>query len=125
MPDSPSGTLLLSGLLGALIAMTLVAVSGSSVSFLAGLVALFPAFGLLAHVVSFHEGGAEQVRTVALFGLLSLLPYAAYLTIMVMSVERFGLGRSLTLALLAWAGFAAVAVLLWQTHLVQGLVQRS
>ena len=126
MPDPPSGTLLPSGALGALVAMALVVASRSSVSFVAGLVALFRAFGLVTHVFSFHHGGAEQVRTVALFDLLSLLPYAAYLlTIIAMRVERFGLSRGLAVALLAWATFAAVSVLVWQTHLMQGLAQRS
>jgi membrane protein GlpM len=47
--------------------------------FIAGLVPLFPTFALIAHYIVGTERSGADLRTTALFGLWSLIPYAVYL----------------------------------------------
>jgi membrane protein GlpM len=72
-------SLIAKSLLGALAVLLIALLSKSKTFFIAGLVPLFPTFALIAHYIVGTERSAPDLRTTALFGLWSLLPYAVYL----------------------------------------------
>ncbi|MCG6308545.1 GlpM family protein, partial [Vibrio alginolyticus] len=72
-------SLFLKSLLGAAAVVIIALVSKSKNFYIAGLVPLFPTFALIAHFIVGSERSMEDLRQTALFGLWSLLPYAAYL----------------------------------------------
>ncbi len=83
--------------------MLLIALLSKSRSFfIAGLVPLFPAFALIAHYIVGSERSAADLRTTALFGLWSLLPYAVYLGVVYWAGVRQTLAGTLVLATLGW-----------------------
>jgi uncharacterized membrane protein (GlpM family) len=59
---------------------------------------------------------------VAGFGLLSLVPYAAYLLNLLVLIDRAGFRLAVTLALLFWALAAGVMISLWRMLDVESLV---
>ncbi|MBZ5486250.1 GlpM family protein [Halomonas aquamarina] len=71
--------LFLKCLLGALAVLAIALLSKTKSFFIAGLVPLFPTFALIAHYIVGSERSMADLRTTALFGLCSLIPYAAYL----------------------------------------------
>ncbi len=73
--------LFLKSLLGAAAVLIIALLSKTSNFFVAGLVPLFPTFALIAHYIVGSERTPADLRTTALFGLWSLLPYALYLLI--------------------------------------------
>jgi membrane protein GlpM len=99
--------------LGAFAVLLIALLSRSRGFYVAGLVPLFPTFALIAHWIVGSERGAAALRTTALFGLWSLLPYAAYLGAVYGFSARFGLLATLLLASLVWLLAAAVLLLAW------------
>ena len=91
--------------------------------FLAGLVPLFPAFALISHYVIATERSTNDLRECILFGVLSLLPYCAYLLSLYFMVERFTLVQSLCAAVLVWMFVAANIFWLWDSPLLDGVKQ--
>ena len=71
--------LLLKCLLGAWAVLLIALLSKSRNFFVAGLVPLFPTCALIAHYIVGTERSVEDLRTTALFGLWSIVPYAVYL----------------------------------------------
>ncbi|MBC5850276.1 GlpM family protein [Vibrio metschnikovii] len=71
--------LFLKCLLGAVAVLIIALLSKSKSFFIAGLVPLFPTFALIAHYIIGSERTMADLRITALFGLYSLIPYAAYL----------------------------------------------
>ena len=99
--------------LGATIVWTLMAISKSINYFIAGLVPLFPTFGLIAHFIVFYERGTSALRETVLFGIYSLVPYLIYLLIMFFYVEKLGIKRSLVLSIIGWCITAIILIQLW------------
>ena len=95
-------SLFLKCLLGALAVLLIALASKSRSFFIAGLVPLFPAFALIAHYIVGSERSAADLRTTALFGLWSLLPYAVYLGGVYWAGVRQTLAVTLVLATLGW-----------------------
>lgn len=106
-------SLFLKALLGALAVVLIALLSTSKNFFIAGLVPLFPTFALIAHTIVGTERSAADLRTTALFGLFSLLPYAAYLLAVVVGSTRFSLTVTLVGATLVWTAGAGVLLLVW------------
>lgn len=106
-------SLFLKCLLGAAAVLLIALLSKSKSFFIAGLVPLFPTFALIAHYVVGTERSLGDLRTTALFGLYSLLPYAAYLLAVFYFSYRFNLLWTLSLATLVWMGFAVLLLLGW------------
>jgi membrane protein GlpM len=102
--------LLLKCLLGAAAVLAIALLSKTRNFYLAGLLPLFPTFALIAHWIVGSERSVADLRTTALFGLASLLPYAAYLATVYWLALRTTLPATLALATVAWC--AAVGVLL-------------
>lgn len=76
------------------------AVSNIRNFYIAGPVPLFPTFALIAHYVIGTERNMTDLRTTALFGLASLIPYAVYLTVVYVLAIRMSLFATLRCPLL-------------------------
>jgi membrane protein GlpM len=105
--------LFLKSLLGALAVLLIALLSRSKSFYIAGLVPLFPTFALIAHAIVGAERGAADLRTTALFGLWSLIPYAVYLLTVYWLAPRLTLAPTLIAATLAWTAAAAVLLFAW------------
>ncbi|EKO3435923.1 GlpM family protein [Vibrio fluvialis] len=100
-------------LLGAFAVLLIALLSKSKSFFISGLVPLFPTFALIAHYIVGSERTMEELRVTALFGLYSLIPYAAYLLSVYYFSYKYNLVWTLSLATLVWVAFAAVFLLSW------------
>jgi membrane protein GlpM len=105
--------LFLKCLLGAVAVLVIAILSKSKSFFIAGLVPLFPTFALIAHYIVGSERSPADLRTTALFGLWSLLPYAIYLLTVYWLSVRLALGTTLVWATTAWVVSAGVLLLVW------------
>lgn len=106
-------SLLLKCLLGAAAVLVIALLSRTRNFYIAGLVPLFPTFALIAHYIVGTERSAADLRTTALFGLASLVPYAVYLGVVYGLALRLPLPATLGLATLAWCVAAGVLLLAW------------
>ncbi|MFZ4285027.1 GlpM family protein [Variovorax sp. HJSM1_2] len=106
-------SLILKCALGALAVLVIALLSKSKSFFIAGLVPLFPTFALIAHYIVGSERSAAALRTTALFGLWSLLPYAVYLFAVYWFSVRLSLAHTLLVATGAWVAAAALLLLVW------------
>lgn len=116
-------SLVVTAAVGAALALAISLVSRSGVGFLAGLLPLFPTFALFAHVQAFANGGSFQVKQVALFGLLSLIPYAGYLLSLCVLVERVQLRAAFAASIGLWVLLAMGAIVLWDVTIAPRLVE--
>lgn len=105
-------SLALKCLLGGIAVLVIALLSRSKSFYIAGLVPLFPTFALIAHYIVSSERTAQDLRTIALFGLWSLVPYAVYLGCVYRLSMRLSLVATLVLATLAWTVAAAVLLLI-------------
>jgi membrane protein GlpM len=112
-------SLLLRALLGAVLVVLITLIARTRNYYVAGLLPLFPIFALVAHATVGSELGPAALRTTAVFGLWSLLPYAAYLITVHQLAGRFGLGVTLISAIGVWLLSAAALVLLWSSFTSQ------
>lgn len=106
-------SLLLRASIGAAAVVLIALLARSRNYFIAGLVPLFPTFALIAHFIVGTERGPAELRTTALFGLWSLLPYAAYLIAVYVLAPRLTLPGTLFAATGIWMVTAAVLIGAW------------
>jgi membrane protein GlpM len=106
-------SLFLKCLLGAVAVLIIALLSKSRSFFVAGLVPLFPTFALIAHAIVGAERTAADLRTTALFGLWSMIPYAVYLLVVYGCSVRCPLVMTLALGTVAWVVAAAVLLVVW------------
>lgn len=100
--------------LGAAAVLIISLLSRSRNFYIAGLVPLFPTFALIAHYIVGSTRSAEDLRATALFGLVSLIPYALYLLAVYLLCTRMTLGWTLSLATLVWLIAAGIQLIVWQ-----------
>nr|WP_228746914.1 GlpM family protein [Vibrio vulnificus] len=103
----------LKSLLGAAAVVIIALLSKSKNFYIAGLVPLFPTFALIAHFIVGSERSMEDLRQTALFGLWSLLPYAAYLAAVYYFSYRFSLVTTLSAATVIWLMAASLLIVVW------------
>ncbi|POB29117.1 hypothetical protein CRN47_01655 [Vibrio vulnificus] len=106
-------SLFLKSLLGAAAVIIIALLSKSKNFYIAGLVPLFPTFALIAHFIVGSERSMEELRQTALFGLWSLLPYAAYLAAVYYFSYRFSLVTTLSAATVIWLMAASLLIVAW------------
>ncbi|EGR1512457.1 GlpM family protein [Vibrio vulnificus] len=106
-------SLFLKSLLGAAAVVIIALLSKSKNFYIAGLVPLFPTFALIAHFIVGSERSMEDLRQTALFGLWSLLPYAAYLVAVYYFSYRFSLVTTLSAATVIWLMAASLLIVAW------------
>ena len=102
-------------LFGAGIALLISGFSKTKFFFVAGLVPLFPTFALLAHVVVHQERSIEDLKSTILFGMLSLIPYFAYLLSMYFLVGRMPFWVSALSSVALWCVVALPLVYMWRS----------
>lgn len=105
-------TLIIKAIFGALIVIAISLISSTKNYFLAGLIPLFPTFALIAHIIVGQKGTMELKNT-ALFGMLSLIPYLAYLLSIYFLSGRVPLWVNLLLSVVVWVLFALIIYILW------------
>ncbi len=99
--------------------MLIIAMLSKSKSFyIAGLVPSFPTFALIAHFIVGSDRDMEALRQTALFGIYSLIPYAAYLISVFYFSYRLNLIGTLTAATLVWILFATMLLAFWTRWMV-------
>ncbi|EGR0061463.1 TPA: GlpM family protein [Vibrio vulnificus] len=106
-------SLFLKSLLGAAAVVIIALLSKSKNFYIAGLVPLFPTFALIAHFIVGSERSMGDLRQTALFGLWSLLPYAAYLAAVYYFSYRFSLVTTLSAATVIWLMAASLLIVAW------------
>lgn len=106
-------TLFLKAIIGAVAVVVIALLSKSKTFFVAGLVPLFPVFTLIAHGIVGTERSAADLRITAIFGLFSLVAYAAYLVTVVVCSERYSLVVTLSAATVVWTVVAAILLVVW------------
>ncbi|HWN72083.1 MAG TPA: GlpM family protein [Haliangium sp.] len=105
--------LALKAAIGALVVIIIALVSKSKSFYIAGMVPLFPSFALIAHYIVGTERSPADLRTTALFGLWSLVPYAVYLAVVYVLSDRLALWATLSVATIAWFLAAGCLLALW------------
>ncbi len=105
--------LFLKCLAGAAAVLLIALLAKSKSYFIAGLVPLFPTFALIGHWIVGTERSPVELRTTALFGLFSLVPYAVYLLTVYWLSTRAPLWSTLVAATLAWGVAAGILVVAW------------
>ncbi len=103
-------------LLGALTVLVIALLSKSKLFFIAALVPLFPTFSLIAHYIIGVERSAVDLKIIALFGLFSLIPYAAYLIAVYFMSVKYALVTTLFCATMIWFVCEAGLLLFWQKN---------
>lgn len=106
-------SLFLNALLGAAAVAAIALLSKSKAFFVAGLVPLFPTLALIAHAIVGGGRSPAALRTTALFGLFSLILYAACLVAVYVGSVCFSLIVTLASAMLVWAIAAGLLLLIW------------
>ncbi|TCB49330.1 GlpM family protein [Acinetobacter sp. ANC 4779] len=100
--------------LGAAVVLIISILSKSKAFYIAGLVPLFPTFALIVHVIVSQQQGAAALRTTALFGLWSLIPYFIYLLMVYVLATKMSMLLSLSVATVCWIVAAAGLIYGWQ-----------
>ncbi|MEJ2765990.1 GlpM family protein [Photobacterium sp. MCCC 1A19761] len=106
-------SLFLKCLLGAIAVLLIALLSKTRSFFISGLVPLFPTFALIAHYIVGSERTMSDLRMTAVFGLYSLVPYAAYLVSVYFFSYKYDLFWTLSLASAVWVFFALVLLVFW------------
>jgi uncharacterized membrane protein (GlpM family) len=107
-------SLLVKALGGAIVVVVIALVSRTRNYYLAGLVPLFPTFGLVAHYIVGTERSVSDLKTTILFGLWGVIPYCAYLGALYYLAGRLKLGWALAVSLVAWSAAAALLLVVWK-----------
>lgn len=97
---------------GALIVILISITSSTKNYFLAGLIPLFPTFSLIAHVIVGPKGTIE-LKSTALFGMLSMIPLFAYLLSVYILANKLPLYLNLIISTIIWLAFAFLIYLFW------------
>lgn len=101
-------------LIGAVMVIIMALLAKSKNYYIAGLVPLFPTFALIAHAIVGMERGPVELKTTALFGIFSIIPYFAYLLSVYILAEKFDLWVNLMISTIVWIIFAAILIFVWQ-----------
>lgn len=100
-------------LLGALMVVLIGSLSRSRNYYIAGLVPLFPTFGLIAHWMIGTARPVRDLRETILFSMLGVAPYLAYLVAMYLLVIRVRLVTALATSTGIWIVVATGLVVVW------------
>lgn len=98
---------------GAAIVVIIQLLSRTRNYYVAGLVPLFPIFGLIAHYIVGSQRTTGELKETILFGMCSLVPYFTYLAALYLLIDRFSLTGALWGAVLFWTIAATALVVIW------------
>jgi membrane protein GlpM len=100
--------------IGALIMLVIHYLAQTKHYFAAGLVLMLPAISLPTYYFMHLERGAAAVQNTALFGMLSVLAYLAFLGGLYWCEKRFPIVQSISLALGSWCVVALALLVVWK-----------
>lgn len=106
--------------IGAGVATSLAVLARLNLYYLMGLVPLFPAFALIAHVTAAASGETINMRIAAVFGLYALIPYACYLIAIIALSHTWSAPLAIGLGLVAWFAIAFGLVTAWNAGVLPG-----
>ena len=101
-------------LIGALIMLAVHYLAQTKHYYAAGLVLMLPAISLPTYYFMHLERGPSAVQTTALFGMLSVCAYLAFLAGLYWAEKRFPIVQSTLIALAAWGIVAVVLLASWK-----------
>jgi len=101
-------------LIGALIMLVIHYLAQTKHYYAAGLVLMLPAISLPTYYFMHVERGASAVQSTALFGMLSVFAYLAFLVGLYWCEKRLPIVQSLAVALGAWCLIAVGLLALWK-----------
>lgn len=101
----------LSVLIGFSLVILLAVVGKTQLSWLNGLIPLFPVFSLIAQTSIFlSRGDSAYVKEAAVIGLFSVIPFAAYLLSIIVFIEPLGFPKAATVGVFIWLFIAGIIV---------------
>ena len=103
-------------LLGAMIVIIIHFFSKTSNFFIAGLLPLFPSLALVAHVIIGTSRPIADLKTTALFGVFSMIPYLGYLLSVIFCADKFRLFHTLIISVVVWCLLATLLILTWKKY---------
>lgn len=101
-------------LIGALIMLAIHYLAQTKHYFVAGLVLMLPAISLPTYYFMHLERGASAVQDTALFGMLSVFAYLAFLAGLYLCEKRLPIVQSMAVSLGAWCLVAVALLAVWQ-----------
>lgn len=110
--------LIFKAIIGAIMVIIMAMLAKSKNYYIAGLVPLFPTFALIAHFIIGSERGNEDLKTTALFGIFSLIPYFFYLLSVYILSSKTSLYLNLFISTIIWFIFAFILILIWNRFVV-------
>lgn len=102
-------------LIGFALVVALTFLGRTQFSWLNGLIPLFPTFALIGQISAYLGKGEAAAKDVAVIGLFSLIPYAAYLLAVFYGSDIIGFPKAAALGLLLWCIIAGSIVFLKMT----------
>lgn len=93
-----------------ILAITLIAKTKSFA--IAGLIPLIPIFAVISHTIIYSELNTVDLKKTILIGIISLIPYLAYLISMYFTVDKLPFVKALVLSLTVWTVLASPILLI-------------
>lgn len=97
------------------VAMTFLA--RTEVSWLNGMIPLFPTFALIGQTSTYFAKGDTATRDVAIIGMPTLIAYGAYLATIALLSEKLGFPRAAVIGVCVWAGCAGIIIYLKKSYM--------
>jgi len=105
--------ILLKGFYGAFFVILISIIAKTKNYYIAGLLPLFPIFTIITHLIVGSDGTPGHMRSVIIFGLWSIIPYALYLATMYILNDRYSLPYTIAGGLIVWLIAALILVYCW------------
>jgi len=105
---------MIKALIGAVIVILIQLISNTKNYYVAALIPLFPFFGLISYYIIGTERGIKDLKNAIVFGVLSLIPYFAFLVTLYFTVDRYRIGYSLIIASIIWFVIAILLIVFWR-----------
>jgi uncharacterized membrane protein (GlpM family) len=103
----------LKGAAGYLVVLLISFISQTESYYIAGLVPLFPLFGIIAQILVHKEQGIDSLRETVLFGMFSTFPYLIYLLAVFLLIDYLPFYVTLASGVALWAVVAWVQIKSW------------
>ncbi|MEA3289468.1 MAG: GlpM family protein [Campylobacterota bacterium] len=101
------------GLIGAVVVLMLIVLSKTDNYYIAGLIPLFPSFGILAHIIVYKDRGIDALKETILFGIFSIIPYFLYLIGIYYSILYYNFFTSILIGILLWIISSIILIKSW------------
>lgn len=111
------------GTLGACLALAMALLVRARLFYLAGLAPLFPAFAVLAHLLTIQSGSRQGLRVAATFGLYSLLAYGSYLAGVLILSRTLSALLAIACSIAIWFVVALALAEAWRRGWLPGALQ--